>query len=548
MAIEITNLADLSETDVQANLATIVELLQEANPSLDMKRGVVHDLLAYYAAVLTTKNRTETARYLSARSLQQITADPTLAEDDIVDDVLSNWGITRNEGTQAAGEVTIVLTGNTSVTIGAGTVFTANGITYTCDAAYTAKPDAAGIGSDTDRLMSELEDGNWAFTVFVTADDAGSEAIIKKDTLIVPSVLPLNYLTSYATSDFSGGVNTETNEELVERLQQGIAAKVPCNRVNMMAMLRAQADYSGVVNQSIIGFGDSEMLRDRHGIFPVSCGGRVDWYVRTQQRVLQTTLTKTATLLSKDEDGGVWQVNFDTDEVQGLYEVSSILLPAATTDAVTFAITEEIRDVSLPTSGYAPDIDNAVEGVYTAYQTVMVRFLDDQTDHTDLAAGATQEYSVTVKHLPLIAEIQAYVNGHEVRSVLADVLVKAPVPCFTQVSCTIAKKNTQTDPDVDAIQQAVAAYINTVDFVGMLSASALHDVIHGYLSAGMTVTSTDLFGRIRKPDGSTVYVRNDELLQLVEDTANMTSSRTVQFFTDPGDVAITIEASVPVPA
>lgn len=550
MPVEITDLTSLNPDDVQTTLLLLIQQLQEANPSLDLRRGVLHDLLALYHATLTTRAAAELDRYLSARSLTLIAADPTLADPGIVDDVLSNWRLSREDGETAHGEVTIVLTSPNQVTIGLGLVFTSDGQTFTADAAYTAKTKAALINNASDRLLIQLPDGNWAFTVDVTATGAGTAWMIKKDALIVPAALPLGYLTSYVTADFAGGADPETNAQLLDRLLQGFASKAPSNRVTMTAMLRAQPDFVRVTAQSIIGFGDREMRRDKHSVLPMAFPGRCDWYVRTQPVVAAITLSKPATLLALDGNGhGTWQIEIGRQDSPGFYEVASIKPAGAGPEFVgTFPILDDIRAVDLTGPGFIPDIVEISEGLFTCFQTSIIRFLDTGSDQLALVAGAVRNYDVTVRGLGQIGDIQDFVSGFDIRSYGSDVLIKAPVPCFLQLSFTIAKKNTQPDPDTAAIAAALADEVNSVDFVGRLYAGRLQDIIHGFLPAGMSAGAIDMFGRILGPDNVNRYIRASDILIVPELPELMISDRTVQFFIDPSAIAISIQTDVPVPA
>jgi len=549
MPLEITELDALDPTLVEQSLAQTAQRVQEANPTLDLKRGVFHDLLVYLHALLDSQLRGGVInRYLSARSLLDIQADPTLADPLVVERVLSNFRLSRGEGAAATGEVTIVINRPISVTVGSGAVFVANGRRFSANSAFTAKPEAAQINGPTDRLLTRLNDGNYAFTIDVTAADEGTESLIAKNTLVVPVAQPNGYVTSYATSDFSGGLNPETNTELLERLQLGVSCKAPSNRPNMQAMLRDQAEFSRVVHSSIVGHGDEEMLRDQHTIFPVSLGGRADWYVRTVERVQRMTLKKTATLVSVGDDGtGVWAFGLTRDDAPGFYEVASVLRPEAENVAGTLPITSDVRGVDLTGDGFVPDVETVAEGAYTRYQTASVRFHDVATDHGALTPGATREYDVTVTALPLVGLIHDYVTDFEVRSYGSDLLVKAPIPCFLKVQFRVAKNRKQADPDVLAIADAVARAANTTGFTGRLYAGHLQDVIAGYLQDGMSVGSIDMFGRIRHPDGTSSYVRGDEVLVIPSVDGAMVSPRTVQFFLDPADVEIQVSTEIPVP-
>ena len=65
--------------------------------------------------------------------------------------------------------------------------------------------------------MTLLSDGNYMFTIFVTALAVGAESKLEADTLVVPNSPIPNYVTSYALSSFSGGTSAETNTELVNK-------------------------------------------------------------------------------------------------------------------------------------------------------------------------------------------------------------------------------------------------------------------------------------------------------------------------------------------
>ena len=545
MAIEITDLSTLDPSLVASQQAQLLARIQALVPQLDLRRGVFHDLLLYMEAVLASRTQVDLNRYLSARSLLDITTDPTLADTDIVDRVLSNFRVTRKPAIASTGSVTLVLTAPLTVTIGSGASFTASGQTYVTQAAYTAKSQQLQVNTATDRLLIPTNDGKWSFTIPLIAAVAGTAGNIPRNTAMTVMEPPATLSSCYAATDFSGGQDLETNAQLLTQLQQGLAAQVPANRVNMQAMLRADTMFANIIASSIIGFGDAEMLRDRHSIWPGSRGGRVDWYIRTQDQVTNTILTKTATLISNDGDGGVWQFNITRDDAPGFYEIASIL-PAGSTVTGTLALLSDTRAFDI-SGDYTPDIVNALEAAYSRYQTSVIQFRDTLTNYTGLAVGATASYTVTVKALSQIGLIQDYLSSFDLRALSTDLLIKAPIPCFLQINMTIFKKPTQADPDIPTIQAAVASEVNHTDFLGRLSASQVHEVVHKYLESGMSVGSVDLFGRIRQPDGINLFLRSNEAMVVPSVPAVMLGPRTVQFFVSPADVVINIVPSVSSP-
>ena len=546
MPVQLRSLNDLNADDVVQNLAEVVARVQEDNPTLDLRQGVFFSLLGYYHAVLAAQRQHNIRDYLNARSLLVMEANPELADTDLVDDVLSNFRVTRKPGEKSRGDVTIVMSTDNPVVIGVGTVFEANGKRFVTEQTFSAGTEDELLGAPGELPLTPTADGNWAFTVQVVAEQDGSDHDVRKDSLVVPLTLPSGYVTSYAASDFTGGRSAETNSDLLGRLQMGVAAKAMSNRVNMAAMLREIEEFSRVVGMSIVGYGDAEMLRDQHTIWPMSLGGRCDWYVRSQEQVLRKLLVKEAVLVEKTDDlKGIWQFSIGRDEAPGFYELGKVRLPQAENVEGGFEILSETRALDLTGGGFLPDVATLEEGVYSRFQTAVAKFKDTVTRTDELGLGSRQTYHVEAVCLPLIAEIQDRVSSRDIRSYGADCLVKAPIPCFVKLHFAIHKQASAADPDVEAIKGALCTEINRVGFVGRLYASQLHDVIHGYLRDAMHVSAIDMHGRIRYPGGSVIYLRSAEVLVVPDDAPNMVSPRTVQFFAAPEDVSVVIKTVVP---
>lgn len=543
--IELRPLTHLDPATVQAAIAETVQRVTEDNPNLDVRRGVFAELLVYYHAVLDTQRRQNIADYLAGRSLLAITADPVAADPDLVDAVLSNFRLARTPGQVAAGNVTVVVADDVTVTIGQGSVWEARGQRYVTPRVFSAKVEAAQVTAATDRLLTKTADGNWAFTISVVAEQAGTEFNVKRGTLVAPLVVPPRYVTSFATADFTAGRNVETNQELLNRLQQGVAARTLSNRVNMAAMLRATEPFSRVVAMSIVGHGDAELARAFHSVLPVALGGRCDWYVRTQEAVVAATLTLSATLVRKNADlTGVWQAGVGRDAVPGFYEFRDVRPLGVGPAQGGYAVTEDVRGLDMTGPGVLPDVVTAVEAAYSAYATAVISFLDT-SDHSLVAVGTVRAYQAGVVSLPLIGDIQALVASRDVRPYGGDCLIKAPVPCFVSLRFTINKVTGQADPDVAAMAAAVCHAVNTVGFVGALYGSQIQDVIYGYLRDGQTSSAVDMLGRVRYPAGTTRYLRSPDILAVPDDPTNMVTAKTVQFFAAPEDVVVTVVSRLP---
>jgi hypothetical protein len=548
MAIEIEKLSDLSADDVRQEAATLAELIQEAAPTIDVRRGVLHDLLLQYSAILAAKNQTEMDRLRRSMSIAAIHDDPTLADDTVVDNVASNYGIIRQTGGLATGSVTIILDLLADATVAAGSIFVANGKSFVTETAFTGRSVSAAVVLDTDREIISRGDGTYSFEIAVTAQEAGEASQLVKGTALVPNTPVRNFVLAVASEDFIDGISEEGNLALVNRLPLGQAAKTMSARLSMSASLRD--NFPSVLHDSLIGMGDAEMLRDRHTVFPVSFGGRADWYVQTQGLYRTYGKVLSATLVEKTNDGlGIWQLAFDRDDYPGLYNVSVSLQDQID---VLFPIVSITRSTDISgldsNDGFVPEIVNVRESAFSRFQTVTVKFKDTITSVSGLSANSSvKDYEVSIRAMPLISEIQGYASQRLARSIAGDVLVKAPVPCFVNFSAKILLLPGQDSPSAALIASDLAELTNHWGFRGKLPASAFLDVIHNSLESGALVESVRMEGRIEYPDGTFKNISSNEVLEIPYEPEKFVTSRTTLFFLDPANVQLDISTAEVLP-
>lgn len=551
MAITVQTLAELTDAEVEAAHDIIAQLVKENNPAIDTKRGVIHDLVVHFSALLGAAKDKEIDRLRRSMSLKTILEDPTLADTDIVDSVLSNYRITRSSSSEATGAVTIVVSSLRALTLPANTTFTAGSTTYRLSTAsgISVRTSTDQLTSADDRVLEALQDGTYAFTVPIIAQTAGSVGPVKRLDTVAIAPRPAQYVAAYAALDFSTGVAEETNTQLLARFEEGVAAKAWSNRSTIAAMIKDTTTFTGVTDVSIIGMSDAEMRRDQHSILPISLGGRTDMYVRSSQTPATTTNKITATYVEKYLDpvtgafvGGIWQIGVGANEVPGFYEVSRVALTTATSADAGYEVTSLVRDYDLGTEEFIPDITSAQEAAFSKYQTAIIQFLDTDTDVSAAVAGTTKvDYDMTFSHMPLISDLQNFCGGRTVRNPAGDVLVKGAVPCFLSINFTIKKPVSAADPDQSAIKDALALTINAMGFAAYLHASHVSDTISELLPSGSALAGIDMFGRIVSPTSGNIFVRDGDVLTIPNRPADLVTPRTVILVLSSGDIGITIE-------
>ncbi len=545
MALRISELSELDPDLVAQLFAETTQLVQEAYPAVELIRGPIHDLVLHLAGgVLSGLVQTNVDRVLQSRSLLAISEDPTLDDPTLVDHILSNHRISRDPGSRATGEITIVVSADETTIIPAGLGFTANGLVFLADTAFTGRSTTGAITSITDRALRPLGDGTFAFTITATAELEGAAGNIRRGTKMVPAALPSRYVTAYAARDFNDGFAAETNQELLDKLVQGDAAKTMGGRENLIALIKHQTPFERTLDYSVIGFGDAEMQRDQHWIWPSSGGGRVDVYAQTRAMPISTNKTVTATLVDSTAAGTVWQFTRDREVSPGFYQVERIVHLDAGSDDPGYEVTFDQRGYDLSGSGLIPDITSSLEAAYTRYQTAVIRFLDTDTLGTGLTVGtSTAEYQIAILGMPLIAELQEFVSDRAIANRASDTLIKAPVPCFLSVTFDLRKGLGESTPDLDAIANALADEVNEMGFTGQLHASQLAAVVHDQLIGKQATGAMDLFGRIRRGDGTLGYIRSDSILRIPDDPARLVTGRTTLFILDPRDVTVNVVAA-----
>lgn len=530
----------LNEQAVRATLQQLAVSLQAEIPTLSLRQGVIHDYVLYPAAILHTVFRDAIEQVWLAGGVDTLTSvDPAL-----VDRVAANFFVKRMEGETANGTITIILSSPALTVIPAGALFTAQGKTFRTNQAFMATNNSSLIATTTDRLITQISGGLYAFTIEVTAVEPGEASRLRKDTVVVPSFNIPHFVRAYS-SDFLGGYPEETTEMLIARMRQAPAAKALTSATHMRAWLSAQPEFARVIASSVVGAGDAEMRRDRHAIFPGSLGGKIDWYVKPAALPQMVELVKTATLVAVENDGfGVWQTSFGRDEAPAFYEITTIRPEEPGVYSGSFPVVSLLYDkdmAKLPGSDFLPDVETAEEARFTRFQTATVQFKDSLTPTIALTPGvSTKKYKITVAMPPQIAAIQDAVLDAGSRLPAADCLIKAAIPCKISFSCTLNLSPVQTAPDISTLVSAATSAVNLLGFPGRVSVASVVANILRHVPAPGYIDEAALLAEILSPDGTTHRWAATDTLVVPDWPSTGVSAKTVSFYLDPADVTIKI--------
>lgn len=540
MALKVQQISELDPTLVLAAQDQLSQLIQEKYPEIELTRGVVHDIVLFLHAISGGINQTEINRVLESRSLLAIQSNPLLADPELVDHVLSNFLITRKIGTRARGNITIVVEGNATMVISSNSLYVANGLNFRTDVPITARPPGTNTSDPNDRVLEPRGDGSFEFVIPATAEDVGDQYNIRINTKLTPDPPPQRFVTAFSAADFVGGKSDETNTQLTQRMEAGIAAKVTAGRLNIASLLKSQAVFADMKHVSIIGYGDPEMERDQHWIFPVSGGGRIDIYCQMDTLPVTVAIRRAARLVEKRTGASVWQFTITRNDAPGFYEVAAVRRITDPTDIAGFEVISDVRNWDYGDDDFRPDIKFIKEAAYTRYQTAIIQFVDNSTPVVGLTVGDEAEYNVNILTQRSIGNVQDFLAGYDHRHLASDVLIKSAVPCFVSINFTIIKDSGESSPDLNAIRVAVAERVNNMNFPGAIYASQVLDAIHTHLVGSQAVGPLDMHGLIRRPNGTDAVIRSSTILTIPNSPSTLVTPRTTAFILYPEDIGVSV--------
>ena len=354
---------------------------------------------------------------------------------------MSNFNIVPSGGRKAKGIVKVIVSnGDMAYAVPAGVVFsTVDGIKFVTDSQTVAVPEYMEVPPSTKTTTLYEGVSGFFFLVEVTAEEIGSSGNIQHGVSLTPESTIQSYVMSEAYKDFDGGSDVQNLEEVIKCIPSGLSIRGFVNKTAVEGMLRSEFDEGEfpIVAVSAVGYGDIAQRRDKHNLFGVGVGGRVDIYVRNFRELVTKTEMINGMHVPDDEDSGKYVIDIPPGMFPGACWIKSVSDPfkdEKSEDVLSsFAIvdstssdmtTERTADVS----GTWHDIDIS-NGPAEAYNTVWQGF---RVVLENVPAPANEEwespsgeriFKVTAWCLPQAKELQEYVDRDDVRSVATDVVV-----------------------------------------------------------------------------------------------------------------------------
>lgn len=548
-------LSDITQDDFDAAVATVAAGIKAYNSKLDTRVGtVLRDLLVNPEAAVESVVAGQIAEARKSSSLKLLQEAQEAGEDidqDDVNAIMSNFNVTPSSGTAAHGTLKVVVSdGTVSYSVAADSVFkTPDGMEFKVDSQVVASASAAdGTGM---RRTNELYSGaaGYFFLVPVTAAEPGESGNISRGTALEPDSGMTSFVMAEAYDDFHGGSDVQDVATVVKSIPSGLSIRGFVNKNAIEGMLRSKFDDGNypIIAVSTVGYGNAAQLRDKHNVFGVGVGGRVDVYVRN----FSDFYTKTAKFSGAKVRDGVYEIDVPTSSFPGACWIKSVEDFLGGTDEGTETVVgsleyEVTRTADVANSDHDfSSADSATEAANSVWQGFKIKLSkvpanDGQNEGGEYTTWtSSRDFKVTAYCLPQADEIQEYVDSDEVRSVSTDVVVRCPIVCNVSVDAAVIYDPKKPVDETTAKTQ-IRSYINNLGFVGRLTRSEIVQILKNLGALSVEMQDEDmLYGVLHDANGVKHELSGDALdVSRIADGKVMMTEDTVVFCAEERNIQI----------
>lgn len=276
------------------------QFLGDKIPNADFsKGGALRDFVVSAMGYIFAYLRNEIDITRARQSLLLLAKLTGTDVDDAVDEILSNWFVTRKVGRSASGILTIYLSEEVDVNIDLSAKFYKTSalafIPNALDTVTVAKEDLTKVVDEDGVVVS------YTFSLAVKALFPGESYNVEPGAFV--DFTRFNpYVTRVENQNkFEGGGGIETTTDMLSRSQTAISVRDLNSPRSLDVTLKEE--FTTIDDVTVIGFGDEEMIRDlileEATNSRVHAGGHVDAYLRGP---ILTDKTHTAVVGSESTD------------------------------------------------------------------------------------------------------------------------------------------------------------------------------------------------------------------------------------------------------
>lgn len=228
----------------------LIEKIKEVNPDIDVREGAAIVDLFVKAGTLVFQPILNQIEYISN---QQSLKTVDLLDDNSVDKLIANLFITRREGQKSSGIVRMFFQVPISFFIDKNVHY------FTTDSGLKFYPVESNEYTEI-FMATKLENNVYIIDVAVESEKQGMAYNIESGKITSSNLMLSGLLRVTNPWPLHGGINKETNQELVNRAAIAITARDMVTDPGIETILKE--NFSFISDLISIGYGDVEMERD----------------------------------------------------------------------------------------------------------------------------------------------------------------------------------------------------------------------------------------------------------------------------------------------
>ncbi len=227
------------------------QILEAEFPNLDLREGTgLRDLVLRPTAYAMALLKKSTDYYFAQNTLSGLTDD---TNEEIVDDILSNWFMTRSTGSYSIINVRLYFARQKNVSIPSSAYFSTDGNLKF----FPSQTDTFNATA----LTYDAFQNEWYVDVQMTAESPGIDYNLGEGSLLYFSNFDPYFLHAEINYLAQSSTDPETNTEFLARSKNAISTRNLINNPSVISNL--QETFNVLPRISVVGMGDVDMIRDQ---------------------------------------------------------------------------------------------------------------------------------------------------------------------------------------------------------------------------------------------------------------------------------------------
>lgn len=415
----------------------LINILQDYNTQLDTKKGsAIRQLVIRPYAYIYGKINNIISSWIKDTSISTLSKS-LQTQNQIADQVASNYFVQRRKGVQAKGYITLHCT-QSQIRVSRGMSFIIDGYTFITAKTYIATPTPPSLQYDSSVQYIKMFTVRGEFRAILPVVAQSIEYIQIPEGSQCSSTSYISGLKQVQlTSPITGGTIAQTDASMIQRCRQRCGTSTGTQAAIRLKLSQLS---TSVLSASIVGSNSAYSFRSRYNNIGIASGNILDIFVKTHNQTLIKDIVISKQNLIKD--GNRYTVILDK--------------------SIDKDLTGAIKLVSVNPSIQATINQYSVEYISSSdiVCTEGARLSQYQAIKLDIDIDKVQDIVVSFQYMPGLSDVIQSMKYQDNCIVGTDYLIKSAVPVRLYIQAYIQTTQNIEQQLLQAIKQDISSFIN----------------------------------------------------------------------------------------